>query len=395
MSLDVNKAQTLKYVVFYTRLQKHSLICFRWRIIISSEEGLLYLLFDIDSTMTMISHTCWGKSSLLLLGLTLFIVFKCSCLGITSLGSWLSCVSYEQAYCKRQLNILLVNAHLLLWCNAYMRRIDRDALDESGSQKSLPCNVVVSRLIRASMSLTSHLLLLVKFYWVGLALTMLVSILFHITILSTSLCSALSLDLAQWMGSGTTPPRPMNDLTIEGLQLDPEELTEPQFGTLRRETDSALAADPFAYVCFSRAAHSDPLNVQSCTDAIRQLDIRSTDPILWGLRNTSHHYQIYLPQRFISADGSCFVEPILREGQESSLISQQSMATAGIVLIQQCAAAAPSKSGVAKNIGGDNNIGMVLSGYRPQVRWSVFFTFLSTVVLSFDELESISYDSLH
>lgn len=60
-------------------------------------------------------------------------------------------------------------------------------------------------------------------------------------------------------------------------------------------------------------------------------------------------------------------------GYESSFTSQQDMATAGIQLIRHCAAATPSKSGVAVNIGGDNHMGLVLNGYQPGVNWSVFF----------------------
>lgn len=42
--------------------------------------------------------------------------------------------------------------------------------------------------------------------------------------------------------------------------------------------------------------------------------------------------------------------------------------TAGIALIQKCAAGTPSKGGVAKDIGGDNKLGLLLTGYRPQVQ---------------------------
>ena len=58
-------------------------------------------------------------------------------------------------------------------------------------------------------------------------------------------------------------------------------------------------------------------------------------------------------------------------GFESSFTSQQDMATAGIQLIRHCAAATPSKTGVAINIGGDNHMGLVLNGYRPRVTWLV------------------------
>ena len=154
----------------------------------------------------------------------------------------------------------------------------------------------------------------------------------HIGISSTFLALALSLEIAQWIEYGTAFSRTMGDSTPASVPSGPRAWTESPSTKDRFETSSSLATDPFAYFCFSRAAFDDPLSVLSCTDAVRQLDIRSASPTLWGPRNTSHHYQVYLPQRFISSDGSCFIEPLFRAGHESSLTSQQSMATAGMVL---------------------------------------------------------------
>ena len=70
---------------------------------------------------------------------------------------------------------------------------------------------------------------------------------------------------------------------------------------------------PFSHVCFSRPPQIQAFNIESCNDAVRQLDIRSAVPIFWGVRKNSRHYQAYLPQRFMSGDGTCFVEPIFSE----------------------------------------------------------------------------------
>ena len=180
--------------------------------------------------------------------------------------------------------------------------------------------------------------------------------------------SVLSLNLAQWIGPGTTLSKTLFNITAPRLISSPPDLKGAEAIVIQETANYSLGANQLSYFCYSRRMEIGPLNTQSCTDAVRQLDIRSTNPILWGLRNSGHRYQIYLPRRFISDDGTCFVEPILRQGHDSSSTSQQSIATAAIALIRKCVAGNPPRSGIAKDIGGDNKLGLVLSGYRPQVQ---------------------------
>lgn len=187
-------------------------------------------------------------------------------------------------------------------------------------------------------------------------------------IVGTCVTSGLSLNPAQWIGSGTTLSKTLFNTTALKQTSSPPSLINAEAMITRETANYSLGANPISLFCYSRRPEIGPLNIQSCTDAVRQLDIRSTNPILWGLRHTGRHYQTYLPRRFIGTDGSCFLEPVLRQGHDSSSTSQQSIATAAIALIRKCVAGNPSKSGIAKDIGGDSRLALVLSGYRPQVQ---------------------------
>ena len=127
------------------------------------------------------------------------------------------------------------------------------------------------------------------------------SILFVVAVSSAFLACAVSLESSQALY-----------LTNQSSRSDTEELTGLQsvLSNNLGEKNASFFAAPFAHVCFSRPPQSEPFNIQSCTDAVRQLDIRSSVPTFWGLRNSSRQYQAYLPQRFMSGDGTCFVEPI-------------------------------------------------------------------------------------
>ena len=68
-----------------------------------------------------------------------------------------------------------------------------------------------------------------------------------------------------------------------------------------------------SYVCNAKAFGQD-LSPLSCSDAIRHVGI-STSSLSFGMRDDvipgQRTFDIRLPQRFISSDGKCVVEPIL------------------------------------------------------------------------------------
>ena len=189
-----------------------------------------------------------------------------------------------------------------------------------------------------------------------------------VVIVNHRMISALSPNIAQWLGLQHGTFDPPDRLTSSKLIPSPDNTTALKPLISHHLTNSSAVTAPITYICYNMEGQTGSLNVQSCTDAVRQLNIRSSTPALWGMRNTGHHYSIYLPQRWVSADGGCFIEPILRRGFDSSITSPRTLAMAGITLIQKCAVGTPSKNGAAKNIGDDNKLAVVLSEWHTNVR---------------------------
>ena len=134
----------------------------------------------------------------------------------------------------------------------------------------------------------------------------------------------------------------------------------------QNSTDSRPDMNGMQYLC--TPDFGDDLDVRSCADAVRQLDIRSMTPSVWGERGTGEFSNVYLPRRYMSTDGKCFVEPLLQARHLSGIVSQHTLAAAGIVLAQRCAGGRPSTGGIARRLGGDNHIAVVLSKYEPAVQ---------------------------
>ncbi|KAF6217736.1 hypothetical protein HO133_006563 [Letharia lupina] len=117
-----------------------------------------------------------------------------------------------------------------------------------------------------------------------------------------------------------------------------------------------------SYVCNGDAFGHD-LNVDSCTDAIRFLGVNTTQ-LSFGMRNTGA-FDIGLPQRYISSDGKCAIEPTLEPDKELARASAEDVAVAAFVVVRNCAAKQGGKGGIAKDIGGDDNLRIVVSKYDP------------------------------
>lgn len=130
-------------------------------------------------------------------------------------------------------------------------------------------------------------------------------------------------------------------------------------------TSNFPTAGLVSYVCNGDAFGHD-LNVDSCTDAIRFLGVQTTQ-LSFGMRNTGA-FDIRLPQRYISSDGKCAIEPTLAPDKELARASAEDVAVAAFVVVRNCAAKQGGKGGIAKDIGA--------SGLFP---WLVFS--LSSVLL--------------
>lgn len=120
------------------------------------------------------------------------------------------------------------------------------------------------------------------------------------------------------------------------------------------------------YRCFNQLGKD--LSTQSCLDAVRQLDVRSTIPQTWGRRN-SGRFDHYLPQRFQSTDGTCFIEPVpnLRDSSAYAVSSQADIVTGSIALIRRCAGGTPSTGGVVGGLGEEGKMNVLLGKMVPHV----------------------------
>ena len=182
-------------------------------------------------------------------------------------------------------------------CDA-RRKVHACSLDTSGSRTSC---LRGGRGTRDTFVSSIHIFVHTRYLRTRQVMTMELSTFLVMAIPSASLAWAISLEISQAV-----------HLNNQSSRSSTEELTSLQSMSSDEqiEKNASVSAAPFAHVCFSRPAQSEPFNVQSCADAVRQLDIRSTVPTFWGYRNSSRDYQACLPQRFMSGDGTCFVEPI-------------------------------------------------------------------------------------
>lgn len=139
------------------------------------------------------------------------------------------------------------------------------------------------------------------------------------------------------------------------------------------------------------------VNPSSCRDVFHYIGRTEQENTL-AQRQTGHPNAIPLPLRFLSDDGLCFVQPLLKPGLETARASSKQMGQAGYTLFQRCVVE-KGLGGIANNIGvsffllkllwrfldfffvkernpdshlrqsgGDNNLNVVVSGYEPHVR---------------------------
>ena len=113
-------------------------------------------------------------------------------------------------------------------------------------------------------------------------------------------------------------------------------------------TPSSFLAPGTTYIC-SEAFGSD-LNYTSCESAVGVIGVSKT-VISFAERDAGVQADILLPQRFVSSDGECVIEPVIESGATIARASPENIALAGFVIARNCVAKEPSKGGIAKNIG--------------------------------------------
>lgn len=106
----------------------------------------------------------------------------------------------------------------------------------------------------------------------------------------------------------------------------------------------------------------------SCLDALDQIPNDATN-LRFSIRSLSRQYDVALPARWISYDGLCIVEPILKDSVMLAVGSYKDILLAGLALQAQCVHS-KSEGGIATDIGVSKDLGLIMTSYDPRVECS-------------------------
>lgn len=101
------------------------------------------------------------------------------------------------------------------------------------------------------------------------------------------------------------------------------------------------------------------VNPSSCRNVFQYI-ARTDQETELAQRHTGHPNAIPLPLRFLSNDGLCFVQPVLKIGSETALASSTQMGEAGYTLFQKCVVER-GLGGIATNIGVSSSLKTLLT----------------------------------
>ncbi|MCJ1458206.1 hypothetical protein MMC28_008577 [Mycoblastus sanguinarius] len=124
---------------------------------------------------------------------------------------------------------------------------------------------------------------------------------------------------------------------------------------------------PFDWRC-NGADYGYDLSLESCADALSQIDSSDRAMETYGLRNPdgTGHADVNWPQRFISSDGRCVIDTLPGQG-DSGFLSPQRLSFGVLYVIDECVAGAISRGGQVHDMGGDNRIWATVQSYAPRL----------------------------
>ncbi|KAL9068027.1 MAG: hypothetical protein Q9161_006472 [Pseudevernia consocians] len=136
---------------------------------------------------------------------------------------------------------------------------------------------------------------------------------------------------------------------------------------------NATPEDSPRFICDGTSYGFDP-NIADCMTAI-QYFLPSREQITYAQRGTpARRGDVFpLPLRVMGDKALCYFQPIISNTAQTGHLSLNEMRDAAVTLLRQCGAA-KSEGGLAINIGGDGNIALVMSVYKPQVLCRGSFT---------------------
>ena len=98
------------------------------------------------------------------------------------------------------------------------------------------------------------------------------------------------------------------------------------------------------------------LNPNSCRNVFHYIGKLEREDT-FAQRRTGHPSDIPLPMRFLSDDGLCFVQPLLKPGSETARASSLQMGRAAYTLFQRCVVE-KGLGGIAADIGGSSSLNL-------------------------------------
>ncbi|KAF6228107.1 hypothetical protein HO133_007835 [Letharia lupina] len=116
-------------------------------------------------------------------------------------------------------------------------------------------------------------------------------------------------------------------------------------------------------------------NIADCEGAA-QFIVPDSEQLVWGERHTGLPVGIFpLPFAVFGDKAECVVRTIVRGAGPTARASLVQVKRAAAALSLQCAAGGQSQGGIATNIGGDNNLAVILSTYKPKIQCGSAQTF--------------------
>ncbi|KAF6239980.1 hypothetical protein HO173_001588 [Letharia columbiana] len=116
-------------------------------------------------------------------------------------------------------------------------------------------------------------------------------------------------------------------------------------------------------------------NIADCEGAA-QFIVPDSVQLVWGERHSGLPVGIFpLPFAVFGDKAECVVRTIVRGAGPTARASLAQVKRAAAALSLQCAAGGQSQGGIATNIGGDDNLAVILSTYKPKIQCGSAQTF--------------------
>ncbi|KAM0804981.1 hypothetical protein BDR22DRAFT_885071 [Usnea florida] len=139
-------------------------------------------------------------------------------------------------------------------------------------------------------------------------------------------------------------------------------LSLPSGGVLSNTSHLNFSGPPYI---FCDKALGEDFNVGICENALAHATLGHDAHLrTWGPRD-ANRFDIGLPRLYMSSDGRCGVQAVLRDGATSATVEPSVALHAADLIVRDCVRGNPSTGGFAESVGGDNKLLMYVQEYDP------------------------------